>query len=518
MSWETPKELLAFAEYAAFAFLLRCIIVYGYHLTFHPLGKYPGPWLVGITDWYSAYYALLSRLHLVTYQCHQKYGAMIRLGPNKLVFNSYKALQDIYQSHRTNKVHSYLSTQLKPNTYNVFNCIPRSLHKIKRRMISKALSEQKLRKFEPILSQHIHIFLQQLLKASRARNPVNMTDRCKRLGTDIIGRYGFGYELNMQTEEANDFVISGLLGVSYMSNVLIQWFPRVYALRMKYYFLLKRMVKQRLAEGKDAKEDLFKYVMDAKDPETGTKFNLTKLVSEATFCASCFLTKLIPEGADTTSTTITAAFFYPSRNPSCYAKLASEIRSTFSSGTEIQSGPLLSSCTYLRAVMDETMRTSPPLGRTLWRELPVDDIESDKPLLVDGPLVPAGTWVGVNMYTIHHNEKYFPEPFAFRPERWLERDSTVREAFVAFGFGPRGCAGKVLAYMEASLTLAKTTWYFDFERPKSSKLDNIGGGTAGNTKGRGHVDEFQIRDYFVSDHNGPFLVFKARDDLWKDLE
>jgi hypothetical protein len=61
------------------------------------------------------------------------------------------------------------------------------------------------------------------------------------------------------------------------------FFPRLYALRMRYYFVLKRMVKERLALGKQAREDLFSYVMDAKDPETGTKINLGELVSEATF-------------------------------------------------------------------------------------------------------------------------------------------------------------------------------------------------------------------------------------------
>jgi cytochrome P450 len=150
---------------------------------------------------------------------------VIRHGPNKLVFSSQKALngmqyrikdrlqltrdQDIYQNERTNKVTSYLNTQIKPNTYSVFNCIDKRLHRIKRRMISKALSEQKMRQFEPILLQHIDIFLKQLLISSQAAEPANMSTRCKRLGVDIFARFGFGYPLNTQTDETNRFVLPG---------------------------------------------------------------------------------------------------------------------------------------------------------------------------------------------------------------------------------------------------------------------------------------------------------------------
>jgi cytochrome P450 len=213
------------------------------------------------------------------------------IGNRRLHVNSFL---DIYQNERTNKVRSYLATQIKADTYSVFNCMDKRLHKIKRRMISKALSEQKMRQFEPVMLEHIKIFLQQLLKASRADEPVNMSDRCKRLGTDIIARFGFSYFLNLQTEDKNAFVIPGLTGASYKNNIYIQapmvkyfglqfFFPKLYALRMKYFLLLKQMVKVRLAEGKVAKEDLFSYVMDAKDPETGQRIRMGELVSEATF-------------------------------------------------------------------------------------------------------------------------------------------------------------------------------------------------------------------------------------------
>jgi hypothetical protein len=72
--------------------------------------------------------------------------------------------------------------------------------------------------------------------------------------------------------------------------------------------------------------------------------------------------------------------------------------------------------------------------------------------------------------------------------------------------------------MEASLVLAKTVWYFDFDRCPDTKLDQVGGGNAGSTIGRERVDEFQLYDKFIAGHDGPYLRFKPRDNLWKDLE
>lgn len=215
------------------------------------------------------------------------------------------------------------------------------------------------------------------------------------------------------------------------------------------------------------------------------------------------------------ATGISAAFFYLARNPECYRKVAHEIRSTFGSAADIKTGSQLPACIYLRACIDESMRMSPPISTTLWRQ---KDPKIHQPLVIDGHVIPDGTLIGVNAYALHHNEKYFPQPFTFRPERWLEKGENeearklARGSFAAFSTGPRGCAGKPLAYLEFSLVLAKTLWYFDFESAPG-RLGDIGGGSPGATNGRDRPDEYQVDDIFTARHDGPYLVFQTRDDV-----
>jgi cytochrome P450 len=235
------------------------------------------------------------------------------------------------------------------------------------------------------------------------------------------------------------------------------------------------------------------------------------------------LTLLLHEGGTTTATAISTVFFYLSRNPSAYAQLAAEVRATFASGSEIRHGQQLSACRFLRAVIDESMRISPPTPGVMWRQ---KDPLSAEPLVVDGHVIPPGALVGVGTYSLMHNPEYFPEPFVFRPQRWLEADddtteekearAVMRRAFVPFMLGDRACAGKAVAYLEISLTVAKTLWYFDFEKAPG-KAGELGSGLRGAARGRDRPDEYQLYDRFMAEHEGPNLTFRPREDFWKEL-
>ena len=59
-------------------------------------------------------------------------------------------------------------------------------------------------------------------------------------------------------------------------------------------------------------------------------------------------------------------------------------------------------------------------------------------------------------YAMHHDPRYYPDPFKFDPMRWTpeERAKRPRFAYFPFGGGNRICIGEQFAWMEGALLLA----------------------------------------------------------------
>ncbi|KAK9781653.1 hypothetical protein SCAR479_01524 [Seiridium cardinale] len=493
-----------------------------YRLYFHPLSKYPGPFLAKITDAYQLYHAWKGDRHLEFWRQHELYGRVVRFGPNSVSFNSNTALKDIYGFKSNVRKAEFYDAFVHPAP-NTHNARDKTIHARKRRVLSHGFSDGAMKEMERYILANVRTLCEQVgLGASQERKgwtvAKNMSDWCNYLAMDILGDLCFGKAFHMLERPDNRYALElvslattrhlicgtlPLVGKLGLDKVL---FHRIAAGRAKYMAYSKSQLTERTKLGDDTdRRDFFYYLLRARDPETGQGFTTPELWGESNL--------LIIAGSDTTSTAMAATLFYIVRNPSALQKVTAEVRAHFSDVEEIRQGPTLTSCTYLRACIDEAMRMSPSVGGIVPREVLSGGLN------IDGEFIPAGTVVGVPHYTIHHNAAYYSDPFTYNPERWVAGSSKVagivseddvaiaHGAFCAFSVGPRGCIGKGLAYVELTTTIARLLYLYDLR--KSSGFDPAEGKPS-NEWGRQRVGEFQLIDQFTSLKDGPMVEFRKR--------
>ncbi|KAH7330247.1 cytochrome P450 [Rhexocercosporidium sp. MPI-PUGE-AT-0058] len=458
-----------------------------YQLYFHPLAKYPGPLWAKFSGSRRAYHALRGTLHYDMWECHQKYDIY---GHNK---NMQKSLPYLAMVHNT------------PSTFTLRN---KKEHAWKKRILSQKISDSAIRSYEPEVLKIVDRFCDVMSpKASEKTHP-NLGDN---LFFDLMTTTVFGENFDLLRSQWYRHIPEALTRSNKRISVICQWplivwrrldkalFKDSVQGRKEFLRFVHNLVTDRMTAG--AKNDVFSGLLDASDPTTGNSLSRDEIVAESIL--------MIVAGSDTSGTLLASMFFYMARNPEKKARLVKEVRTCFATREEVRLGAKLNSCRYLQACISECLRMAPPVASAPFREVAVGGAT------VDGHFLPEGANVGTGIYSIQHNELYFPRPFEFLPERWLQDENpcgvNVSEALVPFSIGPRACLGKGIAVAEGTLATAYICWMLDFEVVESKK--DIGGGTKNGRHGRHRLDEYQLYDHITSARDGPWITFRRNSEL-----
>jgi cytochrome P450 len=164
---------------------------------------------------------------------------------------------------------------------------------------------------------------------------------------------------------------------------------------------------------------------------------------------------LLLAGHETTALALSWAFLLLDRNPEMRDRLETELAQVV--GDRVPSPADVPALPYAQAVINETLRLYPPAY--------VTGRETIRPTTIGGVGLPKRHIVLISMQATHRDPRFFLEPDAFRPERWLDglEKRLPRGAFIPFGMGSRKCIGASFAMMEATLLLATIARRWRFE-------------------------------------------------------
>ncbi|KAK0375357.1 cytochrome P450 [Colletotrichum limetticola] len=472
---EARWSLMLIMPIAALFTLLAYFIGYAiYQLYLNPLRKFPGPKLWSISSIPYVREFIAGTCHLTILQLHQKYGPIVRVGPNHLSINHPDGMAEI-RGHRKSFTGENGKDPVNalPNRDNIIGA-DRGDHSRFRRALAHGFSAQSMLAQQPIIKGYVDTLFEKLRKASRGGEQTVDVEKWFNFTTfDVIGDLAFGEPFGCLEDSTyhpwvdlifksikNMAMLTSFRRLPWLKPLLMLTLPR--ELMGKYAQnreLSREKLRKRLELGKSRPD--FVDAMIRKSESAGQVCR--KLVANISIQAMSFeeMTSnamvLIIAGSETTATLLTAATYFLATNPYVLAKLNDEVRSAFTTEDEID---MLSvqNLPYLLAVLDESLRMFPPVPGPSPRAIG----EGGDTIL--GEFIPQGTVVDTWHWSVYHNPDHFAMPEEFIPERFLGDPrfaNDAKQALQPFSIGPRNCIGKNLAYAEMRLILARLIWNFD---------------------------------------------------------
>ncbi|KAJ5768975.1 hypothetical protein N7520_003534 [Penicillium odoratum] len=404
--------------------------------------------------------------HRVMTDLHEKYGPVVRIGPNELSFvtngDAWKPIYGTRPGHgQKAKDQDFYHLDID-GCSNIVSANDVD-HTRFRRALSHAFSDSSLRGQEPIIQGYIDLLMQRLREISHGgTTPVNIVNWFNFTTFDIIGDLSFGEPFDcLANSDYHPWVrmifegvkagaiIGAMYRVPYLKPLANLLTPKsLIESQLDHRRLTKEKTQIRMGKTNE-RPDFFANILKQKDPSKA--FSEGELYSNANV--------LIIAGSETTATLLSGVTYLLLKNPHTLAKLKAEVRGAFKSDAEVNL-ELCNQLPYLQACLTEGLRLYPPVAIGLPR---IMDAQGDT---VEGNWVPGGVIVSISHAATYASENNFKDAKHFIPERHLDDPrfaSDNRNALQPFSFGPRNCIGRNLAYVEMRLMLARTIVNFDME-------------------------------------------------------
>ena len=312
-----------------------------------------------------------------------------------------------------------------------------------RRIAQPAFHRRRIAAFGALMVRDTREMLDRWDAACRHDDVVDIDEEMMALTLRIVGESLLGSDLSDDSDEVGAAVTTLLHGIidritfplSLPLAIPTPQNRRVQRALDNLDQVVFRVIRERRRAEREP-EDLLDMLIQATDEETGERMTDRQLRDE--------VITMVLAGHETTANALTWTFALLSRHPLVADKLLEEL------------GPLgddptlddLAALPYTQAVVKESMRLYPPVW-TVARSV----TETDE---LGGFTIPKGAIAFVSPYVLHHDRRFWPNPEAFDPERFLPGadPEPYKNAYLPFIQGPRQCIGAGFAMLEAQLILA----------------------------------------------------------------
>ncbi len=383
--------------------------------------------------------------HIFFQNLARRYGdvAFFKLGrENAFLISHPDYIRDVLVTHNDNFVKGLALQRARRLLGEGLLTSEGDFHRRQKRLAQPAFHRQRIASYGAVMTDY----------AARARDRwrdgerLDMAREMMRLTLAIVGKTLFDADVESDAREVGKAMsvvmdLFNMLTIPFIEIIEKLPLPQIKRFdkaRARLDRIIYRLIEERRASGKD-RGDLLSMLLLAQDEEDeGGQMTDAQVRDEA---LTIFLA-----GHETTSNALTWTWYLLSQHTEAEAKLHEEIDAVL--GSRLPTVEDLPRLRYTDMVLSESARLYPPawaIGRRA-----INDCE------IGGYAVPARSLVLMSQYVMHRDERFFPDPLRFDPERWTPeaRESRPQFCYFPFGGGPRRCIGEGFAWQEGILLLA----------------------------------------------------------------
>lgn len=356
---------------------------------------------------------------------------------------------------------------------------------------------------------------------SKSTSAIEAKALLQNFATDVIGSCAFGLELSRDSMEGKRFrdMINGVLKlnkIEVLRLLVTNMYPKLAKLlnikvlpeeKGEYFVNLSKETVKYRKKHNIKRKDFLQLIMDLKEqeesgkvmyetksdeyteedaviyqlqnaPQYGNTEDRTKIFTDGCIAAQSFT--FLFTGSEPISAASSFCLYSIAANPYVQKKLQQEVDAVLEKYDGKWSYETVQDMKYLNQVFNETTRLYPPavfLFRRCNKAFEIPDTKH---------VIEPGVKIVVPIFALHHDEKYFPNPEVFDPERFADGKEIPKGAYLPFGDGPRICIAMRFSQLEVKTCVARLVSQFNIcvnektqeplkFKPESFGLDAVGG-------------------------------------------
>ncbi|HEX8137644.1 MAG TPA: cytochrome P450 [Pyrinomonadaceae bacterium] len=391
----------------------------------------------------------------------REYGdiSYFRMGPQDVYFLNHPDLvKDVLLTHQQNFTKGRALQRSKRLLGEGLLTSEGDFHRRQRRLAQPAFHRQQIASYAEAMTA----YAARMRDTWRDGETRDIAHEMMRLTLAIVGKTLFDADVEAEADEIGEAmtdIVELFDALMLPFSELLEKLPlpqkrRFDRAKQRLDATIYRMIEERRRAG-DAHErkDLLSMLLAARDEERdGAGMTDTQVRDEA---MTIFLA-----GHETTANALSWTWYLLSEHPEVEERLHREIDEVLGDG-RLPTVEDVARLRYTEMVLAESMRLYPPawvIGR-----LSIGEYH------VAGYTMPPRSLVLMSPYVMHRDERFYPEPERFDPERWTPeaREARPQFAYFPFGGGARRCIGEGFAWMEGILLIATLAGRFSLRRVPS---------------------------------------------------